>query len=144
MSFKKQVFLPLISLFLLGACMAKSKNNPQYNRQWMLVQFQNFDKEFLMKNQAELNLTQTPGKGESFSAFMGCNRMMVSGELKGDHKVKLEVTGVTMAYCEGNMALEEKFITELPKMKNYTIEGHFLTLTDDQGNEMKFVAADWD
>jgi heat shock protein HslJ len=29
-------------------------------------------------------------------------------------------------------------------MSRYKIEGHFLTLSDEKGNTMKFVAADWD
>ena len=133
-------------LFLLWACQPKQSampSNTPYQRQWMLVEFQNYSKDFLMKQQAELNLTENEEKKGKYSAFMGCNQLMVTGEI-GNNRVKLEVMGATMSYCEGKMELEGKFIGELQKMTTYKIEGHYLTLKDAQGNTMKFVAADLD
>jgi heat shock protein HslJ len=45
-----------------------------------------------------------------------------------------------MSGYESGNAFQKKFET----MTKYSIEGHFLTLSDDKGNSMKFVAADWD
>ncbi len=144
MNFKKTTFLLALSLFLVWSCQVKKNTKSHYQRQWMLVSFQDYSKDFLMKNKAELNLSQSDPENPQFSAYMGCNQMMVSGEVKGNSKIKLEVTGVTMQFCEGNMDLERKFIASLPTMSRYKIEGHFLTLSDEKGNTMKFVAADWD
>jgi heat shock protein HslJ len=141
MNFKKTVLFAIIGL--LFSCTSQKTKNMNNQRQWMLISFDKFDKDFLIKNQAELNLSSIPGNKNHYSAFMGCNQLMVSGELKSG-KVNLEVTGATMQYCEGNMDLEKKFSIALSTMKKYTIEGHFLTLENENGNKMKFVAADWD
>jgi heat shock protein HslJ len=42
------------------------------------------------------------------------------------------------------MKLEQDFGELLPTMKNYEVKGHFLTLKNDNGQTMKFVAEDWD
>ena len=146
MKIKNTLVLLASGLFLLWACQPKQSamhNNNLYQRQWMLVEFQNFSKDFLMKQQAELNLTETAEKKGKYTAYMGCNQLMVAGEI-GNNRVKLEVMAATMSYCDGKMELEGKFISELQKMTSYKIEGHYLTLKDAQGNTMKFVAVDWD
>jgi heat shock protein HslJ len=49
-----------------------------------------------------------------------------------------------MMFCEDKMDLESAFGKALPTMNSYKVEGHYLTLSDENGDEMKFVAADWD
>jgi heat shock protein HslJ len=126
--------------FLMQLSTAQQPIKPKYQRQWMLISFSGFDKNFLMQQKAELNLDNHQ---QQYSAIMGCNQMMVTGKVKAK-SLQLDVTGATMSYCEGNMDLERKFAAALPTMKRYKIQGHFLTLYNSKGEQMKFVAADWD
>ena len=145
MNIKKSTFFISLSIFLLWSCTTK-QNRQQENihRQWMLVSFQNYSKEVLMQHQAELNLSILTEQDGQYSAYMGCNRLMVTGSKMKGNSIHLEVTGATMSYCDGKMELEKKFIQALPQMKKFSIEGHYLTLEDEKGQKMKFVAADWD
>ena len=143
MNFKKPLFFALFGLLFSISCYSQKTKNKNTQRQWMLISFDKFDKEFLMKNQAELNLIPQENNKNQYAAFMGCNQLMVFGMVKNGN-VKLEVTGATMQYCEENMDLERKFSLALSAMKKYKIDGHFLTMEDNKGNKMKFVASDWD
>lgn len=42
------------------------------------------------------------------------------------------------------MELENEFQKKFKTMTKFKVEGHFLTLSDNKGNSMKFVASDWD
>jgi len=42
------------------------------------------------------------------------------------------------------MKLETDFSKAFRNMTNYSVKGHVLTLSDDDGNQMEFIAADWD
>lgn len=120
--------------------MATSEN---VKKEWMLVEFKDFTKEMMMQNKANLNLggEVVPGK---FSANMGCNGMFGQATFNADGSVKFSEVGMTMMYCDKGMDLESAFSKALPMMTKYSIKGHFLTISDDKGNKMKFVAADWD
>ncbi|MBD8082888.1 META domain-containing protein [Chryseobacterium sp. GCR10] len=110
----------------------------------MLVSFKNFTKEELVKSKAEINLTsEIKDKKIQGGAFMGCNRMFFTAEIKSKDKIEISGVGSTLMACE-NMKLEDEFSKEFKKVKNYKVEGHFLTLSDEEGNQMKFIAADWD
>ncbi len=74
---------------------------------------------------------------------MGCNSMFFTSAFKKGGKVKISGVGSTLKACQ-NMELETAFAQKFDKMTRYSIEGHFLTLSDDSGHSMKFVAADWD
>ncbi len=126
-------------LFFTVSCSSQGQL-PHYNREWMLVEFQEFTKDELVKNKANINLTQK----ENGSAKMGCNSMFFSYKIKSNHLIEFSQPGSTMMYCEGNMKLEQDFGKLLPTMKHYEIKGHFLTLKNESGQAMKFVAADWD
>ena len=75
---------------------------------------------------------------------MGCNKMFLTATFYSNGTVKFSDIGSTMMYCEGNMDLETAFAKSLPTMTKYQIDGHHLTLINDKGEKMKFVAADWD
>lgn len=140
-------FLTLFALLFLSNCTAKNSipdNSSQHiNREWMLIEFQDFTKDLMVQNKANLNLTTQIQSG-NFSANMGCNNMFGQVKFNSDGKVKFSEVGSTMMFCDKNMDLEAAFGKQLPNMTKYKIEGHFLTLTDSKGNQMKFVAADWD
>lgn len=136
----KILSLALFTILLSGISCSSQSQLPHYNREWMLVDFQGFTKEELVKNKANINLTQT----EKGSAKMGCNGMFFSYKIKNNHQIEFSQIGSTMMHCEGNMKLEQDFGKLLPTIKHYEIKGHFLTLKNDSGQTMKFVAADWD
>lgn len=143
----KKILLSIFAILLLGAvvsCSSVPEKNPALQRQWMLISFKNFSKEELVKNKAEINLTGTMEKGKiRGGANMGCNNIFFTSEFKSGGKVKISGVGSTLKACQ-NMELETAFSEKFDKMTNYSIEGHFLTLSDDSGDSMKFVAADWD
>jgi heat shock protein HslJ len=137
-------FFAVLFLALMMNCSSAQVKNPFIQREWMLVSFGNFTKDQLIKNKAGINLTdKKEGNKIRGGAFMGCNRMFFTSEFKNNGKVEISGIGSTMMACQ-NMDLETAFAKSFEKMKKYSLEGHFLTLYDDSGNQMKFVAADWD
>jgi len=113
------------------------------HRKWMLVEYKDFSKPELVKLEAYMDLTKIADAPNRYTAKMGCNGMFFTSEFN-DGKAKFSGLGSTMMYCDGRMKLEESFGKTLPTMTQYKIEGHFLTLSNVEGQKMKFVAADWD
>ncbi|PRB06889.1 heat-shock protein [Chryseobacterium sp. MYb7] len=110
----------------------------------MIVSLDGFSKDQLIANKAEMNLAANMVDGKiQASAYMGCNQMSFVTEFKKGGKVKISKGGSTMKACQ-DMNLETSFQKKIETMTKYSVEGHFLTLTDDNGSSMKFVAADWD
>ncbi|MDQ0783960.1 META domain-containing protein [Chryseobacterium sp. W4I1] len=143
----KKVLVSFFAILFLSAvfsCSSVPEKNPSLQRQWMLVSFDPFSKEGFIKNKAEINLTGTMEKGKiKGGAFMGCNNIFFTSEFKKDGKVKISEVGSTLKACQ-DMDLETAFAQKFEQMTHYSVEGHFLTLSDESGNSMKFVAADWD
>lgn len=143
----KKILFPLLTILFLGLvvnCSAVPDKDPYLQRQWMLVSFDGFSKDQLIDHKAEINLTGKMEKGKIYgSAYMGCNQMSFTSEFKKEGKVKISQGVSTLKGCQ-DMALETSFQKKFETMTKYSVEGHFLTLSDNQGNIMKFVAADWD
>lgn len=137
-------FLAFFVLTLFLNCSASKGNNPHYQREWMMVSMDAFTKQQLIDNKAGINLTgEKIGNQVKGTAKMGCNSIFFLFELKNSGKIKISGVGSTMMACE-NMELENAFMKNFENMNRYKIDGHRLTLSDPNGNEMKFVAADWD
>lgn len=136
-------FTAIFAILLLANCTTQTKPSEHLNREWMLVEFQNFSKDLMVSNKAHLNLANQKEPGR-FSANMGCNNMFGTATFDGKGMVKFSEVGSTMMFCDKAMDLESAFGKALPTMTKYKIEGHFLTLSDNNGKVMKFVAADWD
>lgn len=137
-------FFAVLLLILMVNCSSTQVKNPFIQREWMMVSFGDFTKDQLIKNNAGINLTaKKEGNKIPGNAFMGCNRMLFTSEFKNNGKVKISGVRGTMMACQ-NMDLEAAFAKRFEKMTKYSVEGHFLTLYDDSGNQMKFIAADWD
>ena len=138
----------ILSLMLLLTVSCKSSDNSMpgmqnLHKKWMLVEYKYFIKEELVKLEANIDLTKNSESPNRYTAKMGCNGMFFSAEFnKG--KAKFSGIGSTMMYCDGRMKLEESFGKDLPTMNQYKIEGHFLTLSNANGDKMKFVETDWD
>lgn len=136
----------LTSTFLLS-CMSQknlSSNEKNLHREWMLVSFQNFSKEKLIDFQAKMNLVPQEKTPNQYSAKMGCNNLFFTMKSTSDNKIEFSQVGSTMMFCQDRMELESAFSKELPSVKSYKFDGHYLTLSDENGNTMKFIAADWD
>ena len=143
----KNTILSLITIFVLTLvlnCSASKVNNQHYQREWMMVSFDQFTKQQLIENNAKINLTgEKTGNQIKGTATMGCNQIFFLAELRNNGKVKISGIGSTEMACQ-NMEVENAFMKTFGNMKNYLIEGHRLTLFDNAGSEMKFIAADWD
>lgn len=143
---KRFLFAALAIFFaLIFKSCASQKVAPEIlNRQWMLVEFQNFTRDELVKNEAQMDLCASKSPQNQYRAKMGCNQMFFKADFKTKGAVKFSDLGSTMMYCEDGMKLENAFAKSLPTMKTFKIEGHRMTLSDGKGNTMKFIAADWD
>ena len=143
----KKILLPLFAVLILGVvlnCSAIPDKNPSLQRQWMLISLDGFSKDQLIAHKAEMNLTAAIVDGKiQGSAYMGCNQMSFISEFKKGGKVKISKGVSTMKACQ-DMDLEISFQKKIETMTRYSVEGHFLTLSDDHGHTMRFVAADWD
>ncbi len=131
-------------LFLLGNCKSKTtepeiQTNQKLKRVWMLVEFKNFKKEDLIKNEAQLNLTDFTNP----FAKMGCNRISFQIESK-ENKIKFSNLMSTKMFCEDKMDLETAFMQFLPEFDSYSNQGQKLILENSKGEKMIFVAQDWD
>ena len=135
----KTFFLLLITLFTISCNSKKEITSQNLKRVWMLTEFVTFTKEILMKEKAYLDLT----KADNASANMGCNNLGFPYVVKSNNKIEFRDGFATRMACE-DMLLEYEFSKALPKMTNYSVAGHRLTLTNEKGDKMVFVAQDWD
>lgn len=137
-------FLALFALLILANCSTqKTTTSTMIEREWMLVEFQDFSKEVMVANKANMNLTHVKSTSK-FSAKMGCNNMFGTAIFGKNGTVKFSEVGSTMMFCDQAMELEAAFGKALPTMTKYKTEGHYMILSDNNGNAMKFLAADWD
>lgn len=143
----KKIFAAILTFLCLSFilnCSSVTVKNPQIQREWMLVSFKDYSKEELIKNNAKIDLTSAIENGKiKTSAFMGCNKLFFTSEFKKENQLKISEVNSTEMACP-NMKLENDFSLNIKTMNHYKVEGHFLTLKNDQGNTMKFIAADWD
>ena len=143
---KKTTFFVVI-LVLISIINCKSKttepefeNNPTYlKRVWMLVEFQDFKKEDLIKNQTQINLTDL----KNTTAFAGCNQIGFKIEVK-ENKIIFKDFIATEMFCAEKMKLENEFSKSLNQSFDYFIKSHTLTLINFKNEKMVFVAQDWD
>ncbi len=145
MKFIKTVGVLSLLMLLMYSCKTSNQSGSimeNIHRKWMLVEYKDFTKDELVKLEANMDLMKNSEAPNRYTAKMGCNGMFFTAEFN-QGKAKFSGVGSTMMYCEGRMKLEELFGKDLPKMNQYKIDGHFLTLTDGT-TSMKFVAADWD
>lgn len=137
-------FIAIFTLLLLANCTTQNTVLENTQREWILVEFQNFSKETMMNNKAQLNLTKNADAPHKFTANMGCNHLFGEVKFSGTGMVKFAQIASTEMYCDKAMDLEAAFTTQLANMTHYKVEGNYLTLTGSNGAKMKFVAADWD
>ncbi len=144
MNIFRLILLFFSGFFIFQSCSTKTLVSENMNRQWMLVEFQNFSRDLMVKNRANMDLTSMKTNPNQYGAEMGCNKMFFTAKFYSDGSVKFSNVGSTMMYCENNMDLETAFAKSLPTISKYKVTGHYLTLSNDAGETMKFIAADWD
>ncbi|MCJ8155594.1 META domain-containing protein [Chryseobacterium sp. SSA4.19] len=136
--------LAFCSAVLMINCSSVITKDPGFQREWMLICFENYSKQDLIKYKARVDLSSSNENGKiKGSAYMGCNKIFFYTEFRNSGKLKISGLGSTMMACP-DMKLEDDFSKRFKNMSYYQVDGHFLTLTDRQGYIMKFVAADWD
>jgi heat shock protein HslJ len=136
-----------IVTFLLFSILCKSQlkknifeNNPnQLNRVWMLIEFKNFKKEELIKNQVQINLKDFKNP----SVFVGCNQISLKTIVKNS-TLKFRNIIRTEMNCAGKMKLEDAFLKSLSVNFTFKIKGQTLILINSKKEKMVFVAQDWD
>ena len=139
---KKLTFIILFSIITLSCNSKKEvKEIPtqNINRVWMLTQFENFEKQFLINAKAQLDLTAS----DNALANMGCNGISFKYNLKSNSQI-IFTEGMRTEMACGDMKLEDDFLEILPKINSFKIEEHKLTLSTKSGIKMVFVVQDWD
>lgn len=140
----RSLLIILLLSLLTFACSNKknaAKTSTQnINRVWMLVEFKDYKKDFLVEKNAFLNLTEV-GRA---SSKMGCNSLSFSYSIKEDTIIEFSQGIATKMFCHDSMQLEDDFLKTIQKIKNFKVEGDFLTLTSSNGEKMVFIAQDWD
>lgn len=138
------IFVMVFAFFVLTNCQSQISTDQNIQREWMLVEFHDFSKDLMVKNKAKLDLSKTTNSNKNFTANMGCNGIFGQAKLKPKGEISFSQMGSTEMFCAENMNLETEFIKILPTITTYKIEGHHLTLSNKNGDILKFVAADWD
>ncbi len=142
---KAKIYLIILVLFAFINCKSKTnepvfENNPeQLKRVWMLVEFQDFKKDDLIKNQTQINLTDL----KNTTAFAGCNQIGFQIEVN-ENKIIFKDFIATEMFCAEKMKLENEFSKSLNQSFDYFIKSHTLTLINFKNEKMVFVAQDWD
>ena len=139
---KKIAFISILLIF--ANCKPKNvdmktANQPEnLSRIWMLVQFSNFEKNFLIDNKAQLNLTNS----NLATAQMGCNSFTF--EYKTTNSEIVFSKGIMTQMACDDMKLEDEFSKKIDAFKKYKLDGNKLILSNSKNETMTFIAQDWD
>ncbi len=71
-------------------------------------------------------------ENQRIAGFSGCNQMMGSYEIDGDH-IKFDQMAGTMMACVPDLDLERKFLAIFPQVARWKISGETLRLLDAGG-----------
>lgn len=134
-----KIFIISLLMMLISCNTNKKLDVRNIQRNWMLIEFKEFTKEYLVEKKAYLNLSND----KNASAKMGCNNLGFSYEILNKNQIEFKEGFATRMACQ-DMKLEYEFLSQLPLIKNYEIEGQKLILIGNDGLKMVFVAQDWD
>ena len=138
---KNYQILILISIFAFSCNSKKDVTvspTQNINRVWMLVTFKEYDKDYFIKKNCFLDMTNK----EIASSKMGCNNLSFNYKTNGS-KVSF-TNGITTEMACEDMKLEYDFSKSILEMSSFSINAHQLLLTSPNGVKMIFVAQDWD
>jgi heat shock protein HslJ len=135
----------LLIIFSIINCKSKTnepvfENNPeQLKRVWMLVEFKDYKRKYLVQKQALLDLT----KNQNASANLGCITQSFLYSIKNNNSITFKEEIKINMKCK-EMKLDIDFAKSIIDMSNYAINAHKLTLTSNNSEKMVFLAQDWD
>ena len=131
--------LILISMLTFSCNSKKNLSSDAIKRVWMLTEFKTFSKEYFIKQQAFLDLTN-----EKIAASkMGCNNLSFPYVIKNNSQISFSDGIATEMFCQ-DMQLESQFSKAIVQNFTYSIEAHKLTLSFKNGEKIVFIAQDWD
>lgn len=137
---KRSLLVGLFISVILISCKTKMEETKQnIHRKWMLVQFEDFQKEKLIEKNCYLDLTDLTNA----SAKMGCNTLGFVYKLEAKNIIVFNEGRTTHMYCEDH-EIESRFLNTVQSINSYKIEGHKLYLITNMNKELVFVAEDWD
>lgn len=139
---KYLIIITILAASIFVACHKKTvpADQAHFNREWMIKSMANIPQEKLVKNRANINLSDP----NAYTASGGCNIINFKFKQKGEQKVEFtDILGTLMA-CE-DMSVEDALGKVLQKAATMQIDGHQMTLKDANGMILATaVAADWD
>ncbi len=113
---------------------------PGLQRVWMLTGLNGVPRERLVSLQAQMDWTALP----QATAALGCNRLDFAVQAQDNGQIRMGPLLSTRKHCPGRMDAEQQFSQRILKMQHYRLAGHQLVLRNDAGEEIRFVAQDWD
>lgn len=136
----KFICFGLFYLLLLFPNFSFQENTSHLKRKWMLIELDGFSKEFLVHQNAYLDLSTS---SELKIIKINCNTVDVKMIVHKNY-LRFKLVGSKTTNCKKNIELKKAFIDFLLKENTYKIQGHFLTIKDNKGNMIKLIAEDWD
>ncbi|WP_018675195.1 hypothetical protein [Riemerella columbina] len=131
----------LFILLLYLGCTSVAPLPYQFQKKWMLVEFQGYKKQDLMAHQAYLNMSPTMTNPHQYFISIDGKKHYFRIEFLNGKKVSIIPLGIPKS---ANSKLEQQWVELLPTLNRYKIKGHFLTLYHPNGKTIKLVAEDWD
>lgn len=127
-------------MMFVFSCKSKFSKTPQdFNKKWMLIEFNDFKKEKLIEKECFIDFRNK----ENARAEMGCNGLGFEYSIKENNKISFSQITTTYIFCEDN-AIESDFLKVVHLIDSYKIEGHKLYLKTNSNQELIFIAEDWD
>lgn len=137
----KFLLVNLLAFILLTLNFTLPQRIDPLKRKWMLVSFNEFSKEYLIQQNAYLDLSS---QNNLFEANFGCHKAILKAKRKKNKSLKLYRINSKTNSCTQGKNLETVFLHFISNEIKYEVEGHFLTLKNKKGMEMKLIAEDWD
>lgn len=134
-------------ILLKGCCAHPEITSPppvpadaMLKRVWMVTEFRTVPHEQLIQLQARLNLTQLPDA----MMQLGCHDFAFRAQMNQGQIRIHALAPADESICNHDTELATQFNQFIRQAQFYRVEGHFLTLTANNGETMRFVAQDWD
>lgn len=123
---------------------AKPESTARLDRKWMLIGMPGYTKEQLTGKGAYLDMSAQKTRSGQYPAFAGCNQMMAIGSFSAKGTMTIRNLSSTFMACPDNEEIESKYAAMLKEAKTYTLHGQYLIIHTLRGQDLSFVAEDWD
>lgn len=127
-------------MMFLFSCKSKFNETPQeFNKKWMLIEFNDFKKEKLIEKECFIDFRNK----ENAMAGMGCNDLGFKYSIKENNRISFSQVTTTYIFCEDN-TIESDFLKVVNLIDSYKMEGHKLYLKTNSNQELILIAEEWD